>query len=582
MSGLFASCSFRILAPKPDGGVPDGAKPVKLPGMAQDNAWPVRNNLRGVVFVGKREDFTGMSKGCVGHMRWTAPLSGVLLTLVCGVAMASVNGVPDRAYSDKVRGAWLGKCIGGALGMPLEGWNYRDIAARYPKLDGYVGYFHPSQVGWSGMLQTVRIPKDGGWTHLQFRVRTPEFDTAAACASPILGMSLEESTAPGVGEVRNLRILRPGPGGSLVFNSDNWLARNCCVWTGGQQADQQSVRFDFDGARSWLKLHSEGTHVLDLKPGQELLISCDARWISGDNRIGLALDYDSRGPRKGFGPDDDTSYQVMALHALKVYGPDLDCQQIGREWVERCPDISVWLAEGLALKRMKEGILPPKSGEHEIGEAIGGQMRGEIWGLVCPERPDLAAEYARRDAVVSHCRNGVYGEQFVSAMMSKAFTEKDPARLIQIGLQHVPADSQLAATVRWVIDMHAKNPDYHDTVREIVAKYPNPCNPLYPDAGIVTLALLYGGGDFEKTILIAASCGSDTDCDTATVGALLGCIKGAKALPEKWTAPVDDSFTCFAKGLENWSIRDLARAICEQGRRVTTFHGDGTRFTKPL
>ena len=44
--------------------------------------------------------------------------------------------------------------------------------------------------------------------------------------------------------------------------------------------------------------------------------------------------------------------------------------------------------------------------------------------------------------------------------------------------------------------------------------------------GITVLGLLYGEGDFDKTICLAANCGEDADCTAATAGALFGIIRG--------------------------------------------------------
>jgi len=342
------------------------------------------------------------------------------------------------------------------------------------------------------------------------------------------------------------------------------------------------ARLDYQGERAWIRLAPERARQLSLKPGETITLNLQARWLSGDTRFGIAFDYRKRGARTGFGPDDDTTYQIIGLHTLEAYGPDISCKQIGAQWREHLPDISVALAEGLALERMRTGILPPASGEHPIGEAIGGQMKGEIWGLVCPGCPDLAAEYARRDGVVAHCGNGVYGEQFIAVMISSAFHERDVRRLIDLGLSRIPRDSKYAAVVREVIAWHDRYPDWRDTRRVLLAQHPDICNPVYGEAGIVVLALLYGGGDFERSICIAASCGNDTDCNTASVGALIGCIIGAHAIPKKWKDPVDDDFRCFARGLEQWRISDLARRICAAGRQVLAYHGSGQRFTSRL
>jgi len=40
--------------------------------------------------------------------------------------------------------------------------------------------------------------------------------------------------------------------------------------------------------------------------------------------------------------------------------------------------------------------------------------------------------------------------------------------------------------------------------------------------GIIVLGLLYGGGDFDRTVCTTVNCGEDTDCAGATVGSLFG------------------------------------------------------------
>ena len=58
------------------------------------------------------------------------------------------------------------------------------------------------------------------------------------------------------------------------------------------------------------------------------------------------------------------------------------------------------------------------------------------------------------------------------------------------------------------------------------------------NVALVTTALLYGQGDFGKTICIAVNCGEDTDCTAATAGALLGIVYGIDGIPEEWAKPV--------------------------------------------
>jgi ADP-ribosylglycohydrolase len=55
------------------------------------------------------------------------------------------GGVPTRArsgvpvdYADRVRAAWVGQCIGTALGDPVEGWTSAEIAVRHAPISGYL------------------------------------------------------------------------------------------------------------------------------------------------------------------------------------------------------------------------------------------------------------------------------------------------------------------------------------------------------------------------------------------------------------------------------------------------------------
>ena len=48
------------------------------------------------------------------------------------------------------------------------------------------------------------------------------------------------------------------------------------------------------------------------------------------------------------------------------------------------------------------------------------------------------------------------------------------------------------------------------------------------------IGLLYGEGDFEKTMDIATRCGQDSDCNPASTAGVLGVMKGYNAIPEKF------------------------------------------------
>ena len=58
--------------------------------------------------------------------------------------------------------------------------------------------------------------------------------------------------------------------------------------------------------------------------------------------------------------------------------------------------------------------------------------------------------------------------------------------------------------------------------------------------GYVTIGLMYGEGDFKKSMIYAVNCGDDTDCTGGTVGAVLGIVGGTKNIPLDWREYIGD------------------------------------------
>jgi ADP-ribosylglycohydrolase len=495
----------------------------------------------------------------------------------------NVSTLTDEAYLNKVHGEWLGKCIGGALGMPLECWDKDEIARKYGTITGYIGYFNEAINSSSKILTDVTYNTDGQWHAVNIKLKIPEYNVKELHAVPVIWITGEASETNEC-DIRNLKIknLKEIPDfnpvdwrGWVVKISDNGIAHFKF------QKDQNSFSF--------IKLLDNITSKVNLKPGEEFEISLDVRYISGAKRIGLSLDFIDNKPHVGFGPDDDTFWQLVFLTSLEKNGPDINCRQIGKTWVETCcpkgwgnRDVP-YLAEDLALKKMVDGIYPPESGKHAHSDAIGGQMKGEICGLICPGLPTLAAEYARRDGVVAHAGEGVYGEQYIAALISASFFENDIETLMMKAIQQIPQNSKYARCVKKAIDCYHRYPDYEDAFNEMLGiKDTSQTFEYFADAAIVNLSILYGKGDFEKSLLIAVIYGHDTDCDCASVGAMIGCIIGADAIPSKWKDPIGDTFYCWMKDFNNIKISDLAARICKSGRASMKYHEKGMRFTTKL
>lgn len=259
--------------------------------------------------------------------------------------------------------------------------------------------------------------------------------------------------------------------------------------------------------------------------------------------------------------DDDTNYTLIGLKLLEENGRDFTPEDVGDCWLCNLPIFHVCTAERIAYRNLVMCIEPPKSASYCNGyrEWIGAQIRADIYGYVNPAKPREASTMAWRDASISHVKNGIYGEMWVAAMLAAAFTTKDIETIIRIGLNEIPSESRLAKGVEKVISWWKEGIDWEEAQRRIHAEWDENsqhdwCHTV-SNAQIVAAALLLGGGDFGKSLGIAVTVGFDTDCNGATVGSVLGLALGAKALPEKWTAPLNDQ---LASGVDGFGLVHLS------------------------
>ena len=75
---------------------------------------------------------------------------------------------------------------------------------------------------------------------------------------------------------------------------------------------------------------------------------------------------------------------------------------------------------------------------------------------------------------------------------------------------------------------------------------------------IVAAAILYGGGDFSKSVCMAVETGFDTDCNGATVGSVVGMAKEIGCIDESWTKPINNTVRTSVFGVEEVSVSELA------------------------
>ena len=257
-------------------------------------------------------------------------------------------------------------------------------------------------------------------------------------------------------------------------------------------------------------------------------------------------------------PNDDLDLQLVWLKMLEDTGtlePSLtDFVRYWLDYLRAYPDSEY----GVCLMNLERGLRPPISGCFENGFAdnMGAPIRSEIWACIAPGDPQLAAVLACRDALLDHAGGeGVYGEMFWAAVQSAAFVLSDPLTLIRIGLSMIPLTSYVAQAIREVLWCRDRGMNWAQTQHHIANLFSKPATGwrgmgaaalAAPNHAFTVLGWLYGK-DFEDRLLKAVNCGYDTDCTGATLGALLGILEGADALPARWVKPVGDRIILYER-----------------------------------
>ena len=271
--------------------------------------------------------------------------------------------------------------------------------------------------------------------------------------------------------------------------------------------------------------------------------------------------------------DDDTNYVVLNQSIIEKYGKNFTAEDVAKSWLEYQKKDAYCTAERVAFRNFVNGYKPPYSATYKnpYREWIGAQIRADYYGYIFPGDPEKASEAAFKDASVSHVKNGIYGEMFVAAALAVAACTDNTIDIIKCALSYVPATSRFYEEVSSVVEKYENG-----ATKEEVFAYIHDCYDEYsgygwchtnPNAMIVVASLLYGNGDYGKSICLAVETGFDTDCNGATVGSIFGMAHGIKAIPEYWTKPINDTLETLVFGVGTVKISDRVRLTLEHVKK---------------
>ena len=275
---------------------------------------------------------------------------------------------------------------------------------------------------------------------------------------------------------------------------------------------------------------------------------------------------------KYVGTDDDLTYTLLGLLILEDYGIDFTTADVGEAWVKYLPVACT--AERVALDNLHKGVAADSCGEvdNPFVDWIGADIRSDPWAYAAPGCPEKAAEFAHRDAWISHRAAGIHGEMYFSAAIAAAFAVDDPVEALKIGLTEIPKNCRTAKAVKEALKWCAKDDDWDTTTGRMLAKYAGMSGAhTLNNAALTVAGLYYGEKDFGQTIALTVMGGVDTDCTGATAGSLLGAVLGAKhvrAKARKWVAPLGAMAESYIIGRRWWRHEQIVRRFAKVADKV--------------
>jgi hypothetical protein len=282
---------------------------------------------------------------------------------------------------------------------------------------------------------------------------------------------------------------------------------------------------------------------------------------------------------------DDLYVEMTFAQVLDSAGLDATTEQFGDMF--RDSEYHLWHANASARRLLNRGVKAPWSGHPRYNahaNDIDFQIESDFIGLMTPGLPQVANAYADRIGRVMNYGDGLYGGMFVSGMYAAAFFETDARRVVETGLRSIPADSRYARVIRDVLAWSAEEPDdWKATWRRLRDTWdrddPCPDGALHEfniDAALngafIALGLIYGDGDFARTLEVSTRAGQDSDCNPSSAAGILGVMLGYDGIPDTWTAGIPAlADTRFE--YTNYSFNAITRSTVDRALRIVARAG---------
>ena len=217
-------------------------------------------------------------------------------------------------------------------------------------------------------------------------------------------------------------------------------------------------------------------------------------------------------------------------------------------------DYMLWHANQAARYNILQGIMPPASGHYlnnPHADDIDFQIESDFAGLMSPGMINASSELCDRIGHIMNYGDGWYGGVFVAGMYTQAFISDDIQFVVSEALKALPQESRFYQLISDVIRWHKEYPnDWKRNWFEIQRKWsfekgcPDGVFKAFNidaslNAAYIVLGLLYGDGDYGKTVDISTRAGQDSDCNPSNAAGILGTMIGFSNIPDYWKQGLD-------------------------------------------
>lgn len=280
---------------------------------------------------------------------------------------------------------------------------------------------------------------------------------------------------------------------------------------------------------------------------------------------------------------DDLYVEIPFMETMEQYGAFCSVEKMADMF--RRSTFPLWHANAAARNNLLAGIDYPDSGHYlynKHADDIDWQIECDFLGVMYPGMVNAAAERSFEIGHIMNYGDGVYGGVFMTAMHAAAYTADSVDEVIEAGLAVIPDGTLFKNTMNLVVKSHAAGetwercwkrlersvastdmcPDFSNSSANIDAKL----NSAY-----ILVGLLWGEGDFEKSMIISGRCGQDSDCNPSSTASILGNLYGASKIPEKYKKGLDYNGRKFST--TKYTLNDTLKLNLALAKQVLTAGG---------